>query len=265
MEFFEMMRFDQTGRAAYAPTKFWNSRPRLAKLAAPLLFTLGVAATSAEGAIVYGFGHSSEWNAPLNGIGWNGYYGSDATAVGHTGEGNRSGSASGVGPDSTKGYLYSATETQGMTFALYSNDFASAFNADSFSWKMGNNSTVTVQVLIKQGGSWYVSTDLKSTANIGSAATFAASPEQESLTFSLGAANWRNFTFDPGLAMGVGTALTEDLPSNAIDAVGFYVTHGGVSTTTMRLDDLAINGVPEPTSALLAGLGVAVVSLRRRR
>lgn len=129
----------------------------------------------------------------------------------------------------------------------------------------GTSQSISVQLLIKQGSNWYATSTVYSNAtSYADAAAFVASPDLKTFNFTLDAAAWRDFTLTPTVGMSLGSVLTANLTSNTIDGIGFYVIHTGATTSTLRIDNLMVEGVPEPSSALVASLG-ALGLLRRRR
>lgn len=241
----------------------------------PLLFSALIlpavcALPHASGAIVYTetFANATGGNALPPVFGWAGYLGANAATVADASSNDRAGSSSLDGPGAAAGYLFSANGiTTNAAFALVENAPFTPVNANTISWQMGNSAaTISVRLLVKQGSSWYASSTTYTTAGGFTQATFASAPEVKTLAFSLTAANWLNFTLDPGNAMALGGTIASNLASNQIDGIGFYVVHAGGPTTTMRLDNLSVDGVPEPSAPLLTGLsGLALLALRRRK
>lgn len=81
----------------------------------------------------------------------------------------------------------------------------------------GDNMTVTVHMLVKVGGQYYVTAQgfpyPKGGERIYEQVTFDASPD---------AGNWINLNFTPESVMELGEVLDAPLPSGNIEAIGFY-------------------------------------------
>ena len=250
-----------------------------------LMSGLVLAASSLSAQVLYQetFTNSGASNAALSTVGWSAYNTSAATSV--SGNSlvylpNLAGN-----PNATNGFL--AINTTGPTnrtdyaaVTTYS-DFTGGtpmnLNNTTITWVQGNNTMNTsVRLLIQTGGdgsvgtgNWYASSTAFTTdPAVSSAANFASATTADltkTITFSLTASNWNAFTLDPGTAMSLGSTLGADLSTSTITGIGFYVSTPTSSNSVSRLDTLTVTVVPEPSAALLAGLGLAVTVFGFRR
>lgn len=245
-------------------------------------FVLTASALHAQVLYQENFANSTGNNRPLTDAGWSAYYTSGATSIG----GSTAYLAPQTGnPNSTNGYFAinttgPSTRTDYAAVTSYS-DFAGGIpmnlNNTTISWVQGNNDVnTTVRLLIQIGGdgsvdsgSWYASsTSFTTNPAISSAANFASATTADltkTITFSLTASNWNAFTLDPGTSMSLGSTLGANLSTSTITGIGFYVSTPTLSNSVSRLDSLTVSVIPEPSTALLVGLGLAVAVGRFRR
>jgi hypothetical protein len=145
----------------------------------------------------------------------------------------------------------------------------------TFSWTQNNNDTYTgeddddydaVHIVIEIAGTWYVTT-------VGYT-NETNSFESMSYTFSDDMSDWSYLIFEEGndsVAISIGDALTEDLPSDSvITAFGFFIEDSLSNGDAKRVDNFTVDGVAIPelsSSSLLLGLaamGMLAIRLRRR-
>lgn len=220
-------------------------------------------------------------NSPLSLVAWDGYTGNGSSITNDTpdnssasrigalrGSGGPNGSTVGEnayifaqnGTTATTGtdfFFFTSTAVTGSTFSAFTPaNFTSltatwARNATNFS-SGGYHFSVLVD------GQWYATTSNHRLAgNV---------PPINLLSLS-----WQPVTTSGSLSMGTGTALTSnDLFGTglSVTGVGFYVDDLPVptsSTITLRIDDLLIEGVPEPSTSLLGLIGFSALAFRRKK
>ncbi|PAW76788.1 MAG: hypothetical protein B9S32_13705 [Verrucomicrobia bacterium Tous-C9LFEB] len=237
---------------------------------------LGLTAVSMSAALyTENFTNTTSGNQAISTVGWTGYYTTSATNV--------SAIVMGSGADTWglsntygnpiangQGYLFTLNSSYSQQiFAAYDSTFtAMDMTGTSITWNMGNASNIPkIYVLIQVAGSWYASTTSFSTPSGYSAGSFnsATSGVTYSLNFTTDKSAWRNFTLVENSSMGLGAALTSDLPSSSITSIGYFIDYTGVTGTgsAVRIDTLQI--IPEPVVATLLLLGIGLVSGRQLR
>lgn len=215
-------------------------------------------------------------NNAVNTLGWNAYYTASATDISAA---NTLVAITPVAgnPNTTFGALFAAP-TGSQNFAMVET-FASPLavpidGSGQISWTMGNtNLSSTVRLLIQlngtgsvNSGSWIASIATFSNGGYASFSSFSSAATQDvtfGMAFTQAKESWQNFTLNPGVAMSRGVnPLSNDLTSTQITGIGFYAL--STSGDNVRLDTLTV--VPEPSTAILAGVtGLVLLALRRRR
>jgi hypothetical protein len=158
-------------------------------------------------------------------------------------------------------HISNSTEQPGNQFAEFS---PSAYTSLTATWKANstNFSSGSVFFAVETGGSWYVTT----TSYRGD-----ATPSVNLLT-----STWKSMSLTTAgvgsLDFNASSAFTYSQlfgGGQFITGVGFYIDEfavpPGSSLTTYRIDDLLIDGVPEPLSGTLGVLGIALLASRRKR
>lgn len=159
------------------------------------------------------------------------------------------------------------TNTATIGASAFSSLLPSNYDAFNATWHQntgggmaGMSSYFTVQV----DGAWYASAI--GTAGAGNL-----------YTLNLLTATWLPISFTAGTSMSLDTSATGTLGSSlfggeTITGLGFYVKNlpgaspsPAVDYRTVRFEDLTISGVPEPSRAVLLGLALGCMALRRRR
>lgn len=221
-------------------------------------------------------------NSSIDLIRWNGYSGYTGTPgtiaddTPSSSSGHRIGVLTGSSAPSGDGYLFfqhSSSATAGTDHFAYTSTalntgfpaiIPSAHTAVTVNWvqSLGSFSTGAYHVAMEIDGSWYVSTT-----------------NQRGLTgsvrsFDLYSATWRPLDLVPGaggyLGLGTDSSTSAELFINnlPVTGIGFYVDNLPVpsssGTSTLRIDALKIESVPEPTVSALALIGAAFL-LRRSR
>ncbi len=234
------------------------------KLIIPAL--MATAAMSSHAAVLYSeaFPNSGNANVATSSVSWTGYLGSSAAATSDPQASPRWAIAGANGPDQTRGYLFKDTASSGIGAAVENNAFSILpANITNFTYLAGNSTaTASTSFIVQQSGNWFVSTTnfttaAQSLANYNSST--ASTAELKTLNFNTLSTSWNALTINPGVELSVGAA-TALSPTAPITSIGIFANGGG----TMRMDDITINGVPEPTTALLSALG-GLALLRRRR
>lgn len=220
---------------------------------------------------------TSSTNVSLGTLGWNGYFGDSATIADALISGsNRAGllsATSGPNGSPANGYMF-AQNTQGagsVDYFLYTstsvaNSPWSALSASSLTgltanWKRNGNSFTSggYYFAIQVGTAWYVSATSHGTT---------AAP-----SLDLMAATWRPLDLQTGtgghLQVGAGSSTFAGLfPGNEqINGIGFFIENLATSSSannTIRLDDINVDAVPEPSSSL-GLLGVMIFLFLRKR
>lgn len=239
-----------------------------------------VACQSAAAAVVY----SENFNS-LGGTGvqemsfsWSGSYG-DSSSINptiHNSGLHRAGTVKGENTTSSillTDYLFaqnSATatapgfvdyflRTTGVT-AFAPNDYT----ALTATWNRNGNTVAGHNFTVLVGSTWYVAQTAHTYTTSG--AGQGAAPALNLLT-----ASWRSLSATSNLEVNADSFTYSDLfgAGQQISGVGFFIDDLAVSTSTgartIRIDDIAINGVPEPSTALAALLGMAGFAFRRSR
>jgi hypothetical protein len=99
---------------------------------------------------------------------------------------------------------------------------------------------------------------------VGDIAPYATSSFLHALTGTYAWSNWTALSPPAGLQSDSFHHETYSLPSNQPDVwVAFWLDNG--EGDFGKIDNIAVTAVPEPASALLLGLGTALVASRRRR
>jgi hypothetical protein len=238
-----------------------------------------------QGAVVFheSFAIGNSGNTTVGAAGWNGYTGpaaTDLTTTANQGDGGQNRVGIGYISSTQREYLFSANGAiAGRQFALTSSgtSFSSLLTLGSLevgdiasiSWRQGNSATVPeVRLMVQINGSgWYASsqTFANSGTYTGSAFFTSNSPDLgKSLAFSTAASAWLQVSLVPGTELALGAAPAADL-DGLVTGIGFYAVHGATGQT-VRLDDLVIEAVPEPSAcvAILGGFGAFVLLGRAR-
>ncbi|MGE9267124.1 MAG: PEP-CTERM sorting domain-containing protein [Verrucomicrobiales bacterium] len=194
-------------------------------------------------------------------IGWTSYRGATAGDTLDNEASPRWAAAGSTGVDSSQGFLF-LQDSIGVAYE------ANAFsllptNITDFTYQAGNSSTAAeVRFIIQQNGNWYATNSTYTTAS-KTISQFRTTSETKTHAFTLAAADWRELTITPGTGYTLsGAPLAADLSAtDAITSIGFYASG---ANAIYRMDNLQINGIPEPSALLLLGLA-APAALRRKR
>ncbi len=134
----------------------------------------------------------------------------------------------------------------------------------SFSWYQGDAATVSkAQLMVRVGGSWYVSASVFTNSTAVTLTTFQSASELKTLTYNPAAANWLVLNFDGDYnastlttvnstkgTLAVGTAPASDL-SGDITGFGLYLDRNGGSGNT-RFDSFTVQATPGNGPAIIA-------------
>lgn len=229
-----------------------------------------------QGAIVFQQKYNNTSSGPtdqrLDQIGLTGYAGPTATLITSGGVGSiyipaGTGNPGGDGP----GFL-AFNQLANNNYVAYQTGLSinPASGPLSISWQqlasVGGSGLGTTRLMLQIGGAW-VASNQTFTAAEGDLPTFGnpsnAGIYGQNLNFSLTGSAWRDVTITPGTTLSLaGSTRGTDL-SGTITGIGFYyVATGSVS---MRMDDLTVNQIPEPSAALLGLAGAGLMAVRRRR
>jgi hypothetical protein len=241
-------------------------------------------AESASAAVVYteSFANASSpvANQPMSHIGWQSNVG--PTAVDNTSSATETLIATAAGKDGTLGYGADQGTGSGNYSLIWTTEIGSINLADlqtiSF---FSNNATTTDSVRIAlrlnnntpgdTADDFWVATNtgfIRNSTTAGSASNWVANGELESFTFNSLAATWRDLTFATGSLSLAGSARVNDLPEGSLNAIGFFISGtgtGGTNTGVVRVDQLSVEAIPEPSSWAAGFLLVSgFIALRRR-
>lgn len=201
-------------------------------------------------------------------VGWVSYYTSTAEAIANPAAAPRMAIGNQPGSDNLNpGYLFSQGAGTGTThtYVGFENTAFSILPTDisTITFTQGNSATaLATRLMVQQDGNWYATNATFGTIAMDLPAFRAGSAELETFNFVLTASAWRAVTITPGIELSLATGtIASNLSSTApITSIGFLTTSNSGIT---RIDEVKINGIPEPSSALLLGAG-ATLALRRR-
>jgi len=226
--------------------------------------------TSANAAVLYSqtFNNVTGNNTVVGTVGWAGYLGANATAAPNNGSVDTVMIANVAGNPSTDGnsFLFAQNPNTASQIFAATTTFAS-INPTTITWKQGNSDTaIQVRLMVQSGGNWYASSTAFTNASTYTAATFSsagnAADVSKSFTFTTSASAWRSLTLTPGTSLILGSVIGSNLSSSSITGVGFFVSEPSLNQKA-RLDTLEI--VPEPTTIVMFGLGLAGILCLRKR
>lgn len=190
--------------------------------------------------------------ASLNSVDWNAKGAGAANFHNTTSTDTNTDPVVGRNNNNSNSYLFQTSAADSGANLWWATDFTSTAYASltTITFDLGNNSgTEDIKVAIQSGSTWFVSTTNYNFA--GSFSSFA----NRSLDFTTAA--WNDLDFD---ALTVGA--TGDPTAGAVTQVGFFSSS---VSDNVRIDNVVVNAIPEPSGALIAVglLGLALV--RRRR
>jgi len=215
----------------------------------------GPTATAESGGSLDNFGVSSQGGAPsnLNNINAGGASLSTSNGLAFT-------SGTGASLNNwiayTTGYTVDTTATPIQDISFYAGSAANAGVIPGF------------RIAVQIGGNWYASSAvLANTVAVGTIGAFRTGAQQVTFNWTTAASAWDSLSFTPSTALVLGSTLVSDLPGGNVTAFGLYSDQEpGAGNATRRFDTFQIDTVPEPSSVVLALLGVGVlISLRRSR
>ncbi|HVJ46320.1 MAG TPA: hypothetical protein VM511_08040 [Luteolibacter sp.] len=199
-------------------------------------------------------------------VGWTSYYTATAQAIPNPASTPRMAIGNQVGVDASPGYLFSQGNGTSQTYVAFEATSFSILPTDiaNITFRQGNSdAALASRLIIQQGGNWYATSSTFGTAAMDLPTFQTSGGESESFTFSLTAASWRSLTIIPGTSLALGAVIGSDLSSSTpITSIGFLTTSQNAVT---RIDNLAINSIPEASSLLLCGIAAFGITGRRRR
>jgi hypothetical protein len=147
---------------------------------------------------------------------------------------------------------------------FYTNEYAGLLSQDltQISWYEGNSSaSITQQVALQVGSTWYVSNTTFTSAAI-SGADFGTLSEQK--TLSLAGSTWKELTYTSG---GAGFSISSTaiaLPTGTVNGFGLFFDTAGTGGNA-RFDTFEITSIPEPSSIafILGAVSLGVIGFRR--
>jgi hypothetical protein len=241
----------------------------------PLL--LAAATSISSGAVIY----SESFDTDASGVqaigakGWEGKRSTPPAVVGdppgitdtvHNSGTYRAGTVGGAN-GALDDYLFAQTQngTVKEDFFLYTTT-VTAFAPNNYTsltatWSRNGETVDAYHLAVKVGDNWYVS----QTSYTGSAPGQGATPVLNLLTTS-----WSNVLTTGTLQIGTETSTYSSLFGSGaeISGIGFYIdglSVSGSANRTIRLDNIVIDAVPEPSAAALSILGLAALMGRRKR
>lgn len=206
---------------------------------------------------------------------WEGYIGNDTTAPTvirndstapsyNTGS-HRAGTVNGSNGTLTN-YLFAQNQSNapaGIDYFLYTTSNVTAFAPNEHpslvaTWSRNGDALVSgsfYYMTVQVGGNWYASqTGFNTTTSV---------------TFNFSTSLWSNLIIGSSLAVGPTTSTFNDLfgSGQQVTGVGFFIDNlstNASSSRTIRIDNINIESVPEPSVALLGLIGAAAMVSRRR-
>lgn len=179
----------------------------------------------------------------------------------------RAGTVGGVS-GSLDDYLFAQTQngTVKEDYFLYTTTTVTTFKPSDYTsltatWSRNGDAVDAYHLTVKVGNNWYASDASYTTSAAGQGATPA---------FNLLTATWKNVLTDGTLQIGTESETYSSLFAGgaAISGIGFYIDGLSVNSSanrTIRLDNIVIDAVPEPSAALLSILGLTALVRRRKR
>lgn len=227
-----------------------------------ILSTFAVAVPTAHAATIYSETFDTTVATSVSTYGWQAYSNAGVDLFSSTADpvvvntSNLVFIASGAANVGGRYALISAAGT--INPALYENDLTISFNQSATAQTVGGSTDMGWRVFAKVDSAIYASNFTQYTATT------------TTINVILANAVWSLWTVETNLSDGfnVGniSGTSGNLPAGTLSDIGILALDGNVNNDRMRLDDFAITGtaIPEPSTALLGGLG-ALLLLRGRR
>lgn len=242
----------------------------------PLL--LAAAASISSGAVIYSESFDTEAAGvqAISAKGWEGKRSTPPAVVGdppgitdtiHNSGTYRAGTVGGAN-GALDDYLFAQTQngTVKEDFFLYTTTTVTAvkpsdYTAMTATWSRNGDAVDAYHLTVKVGTNWYASDASYTTSAAGQGVTPA---------FNLLTATWKNVMTDGTLQIGTQSETYSTLFAGGaeISGIGFYIDGLSVNSSanrTIRLDNIVIDAVPEPSAAALSILGLTALTGRRRR
>lgn len=240
-------------------------------------FILATGASLSTGAVIYSESFTTDATnvQPISAKSWEGKRSTAPTQVddppgiintSHNSGGYRAGTVGGVN-GVLDDYLFAQTQngTVKEDFFLYTTTLT-AFTPNNYTsltatWARNGDTVDAYHLAVKVGENWYTSQTTYSASAPGQDGT----PALDLLT-----TNWRNVLINGTLQIGTETETYTSLFGSGaqISGIGFYIDGLSVNSSanrTIRIDDIVINGVPEPSGVMLSIVGLASLLSRRKR
>ena len=239
---------------------------------------LAASATLSMGAIVYSESFTTDDTGvqPIGAKGWEGKRSTAPAVVGdppgiidtsHNNGAYRAGTVGGTN-GSLDDYLFAQTQngTVKEDFFLYTTTTVTAFKPSDYTnltatWNRNGDAVDAYHFAVKVGSTWYASDSSYTNSAAGQGATAA---------FNLLTATWKNVLTDGTLQIGTQSETYSSLFAGGaeISGIGFYIDGLSVNSTanrTIRLDNIVIESIPEPSGAMISLLGLTALAGRRKR
>lgn len=163
---------------------------------------------------------------------------------------------------------FSADTASGTIVNAFKTGF-SAVNPGTLTYDaMKGATTVTgsLQLMVQVGSQWYVSATSVTPSGSGGSSEFSTKATTYTFDFT-SALNSTWYTYTPAATgtYALGSSLTLDVSQQTITGIGWYETLG--TSSALYVDNMVINSIPEPTTAMLLGMGAfgALWQMNRRR
>lgn len=124
--------------------------------------------------------------------------------------------------------------------------------------------TGSLQLMVQVGSQWYVSATSVTPSGSGGSSEFSTKATTYTFDFTTNS-TWYNYTPAVTGTYALGSSLTLDVSQQTITGIGWYETLG--TSSALYVDNMVINSIPEPTTAMLLGMGAFSMlwQMNRRR
>lgn len=166
--------------------------------------------------------------------------------------------------------VYNASTANGDIFNVFRSGL-SIVNPGSLTFdamRRTTDNTATLQLMVQVGSQWYVSSVITTPTGAGAGSSFFQA-NASTITFDF-TTNTSWYTYTPTFSTSMtanlsGSPVTVDMSQQTLTGIGMYATVG--TSQALYFDNLVVDSVPEPTIAMLLGMGAfgMLWQLNRRR